>query len=217
MKKADKVKRIVEIFDEVYPDAVCTLNYETPFELLVATQLAAQCTDERVNIVTVGLFKKYRSAWDYLKVEQVELEKDIRSTGFYHNKAKNIQATSKMIIEKFKGEVPDNLEDLLKLPGVGRKTANVVLGSAFGIPGIVIDTHATRLSNRIGLSQNSDPVKIENDLMKLIPKEKWSKFCHQLVAHGRRICIARKPKCELCEIFDYCDFGKSGEARKIKE
>lgn len=207
MDKKQKVLGIIEIFDRLYPEAGCSLNYRTPLELLISAQLAAQCTDARVNIVTKELFKKYRNAWDFANADTSELEKDIRPTGFYHNKARNIKNCCKMIIEKFEGCVPDNMEYLLKLPGVGRKTANLILGDVFGIPGIVVDTHAKRLSNRIGLTASSDPTKIEHDLMKVVPKEYWSRFCHQMVFHGRAVCKARKPDCVNCEIRRYCDYG----------
>ncbi|HOQ01157.1 MAG TPA: endonuclease III [Acetivibrio clariflavus] len=207
MDKKSKVIEIIKIFDKLYSDADCTLDYKDPLQLLISTQLAAQCTDERVNIVTQSLYKKYKTVYDFANADLSELEQDIKPTGFYRNKARNIKETCRILIEKFDGKVPDNLDDLLTLPGVGRKTANLVLGDVFGIPGIVIDTHAKRLSNRIGLSKNEDPVKIEYDLMKIVPKERWSKFCHQLVYHGRAVCNARKPKCEECAILKYCDYG----------
>ena len=157
--------------------------------------------------MTKSLYKKYKNVFDFANADLSELEQDIKPTGFYRNKARNIKETAKMIIEKFNGQVPDNLDDLLTLPGVGRKTANLVLGDIFGKPGIVIDTHAKRLSNRIGLSKNEDPTKIEFDLMKIVPKENWNKFCHQLVYHGRAVCKARKPECSECGILKYCDYG----------
>jgi endonuclease-3 len=202
----ESVVKIIKIFDDIYPDAQCTLNFETPLELLVATQLAAQCTDERVNKVTVDLFKKYKTPKDYAGSNIKDLENDIKSTGFFRNKAKNIKAACQMIMDKYNGNVPGNMEDLLLLPGVGRKTANVILGSIFNIPGIIVDTHAGRLSRRIGMTKHEDPEKVEKDLMKTIPKDSWSKFCHQLVAHGRRICKARKPLCSVCEINEQCDY-----------
>lgn len=207
MDKKSKVIEIIKIFDKLYSDADCTLDYKDPLQLLISTQLAAQCTDARVNIVTQSLYKKYKNVYDFANADLSELEQDIKPTGFYRNKARNIKETCKILIEKFDGKVPNNLEDLLTLPGVGRKTANLVLGDVYGIPGIVIDTHAKRLSNRIGLSKNEDPVKIEYDLMKIVPKEHWSKFCHQLVYHSRAVCNARKPKCEECAILNYCDYG----------
>lgn len=210
LKKEDKKKcviKIIEIFDRLYPDADCSLKYYDPLQLLISTQLAAQCTDARVNIVTKTLYAKFKTAEDFANADLKELEEEIRPTGFFRNKAKNIKGCCKMIIEKYKGKVPDNLEDMLRLPGVGRKTANLVLGDVFGIPGIVVDTHAKRLSNRIGLTKMTDPVKIEFDLMKVVPKESWNKFCHQLVYHGRAVCNARKAKCEQCEIIKYCEYG----------
>lgn len=207
MDKKSRVIEIIKVFDRLYSDADCTLDYKDPLQLLISTQLAAQCTDARVNIVTQSLYKKYKDVYDFAKADLSELEQDIKPTGFYHNKARNIKETCKMIIEKFDGKVPDNLDDLLSLPGVGRKTANLVLGDVYGIPGIVIDTHAKRLSNRIGLSNNEDPTKIEFDLMEIVPKENWSKFCHQLVYHGRAVCNARKPECSKCEILDCCEYG----------
>jgi len=214
MDKKSKVIEIIKIFDKLYSDADCTLDYKDPLQLLISTQLAAQCTDARVNIVTQSLYKKYKNVYDFANADLSELEQDIKPTGFYRNKARNIKETCKILIEKFDGKVPDNLEDLLTLPGVGRKTANLVLGDIYGIPGIVIDTHAKRLSNRIGLSKNEDPVKIEYDLMKVVPKEHWSKFCHQLVYHGRAVCNARKPKCEECAILNYCDYGTKMISKK---
>ena len=176
-------------------------------ELLIATILAAQCTDVRVNLVTKDLFKKYRKAQDWLRVPQEELENDIRSTGFYRNKAKNIQKTCTAVIERFNGQVPQTMEDLLTLNGVGRKTANVILGNCFGVQGIVCDTHMIRLSRRLGLSQNSDPVKLEFDLMAIVPQKKyggWTMFSHCMVFHGRAVCNARKPDCPNCVIAEYC-------------
>lgn len=209
MTKKQKVSKIIENFEVMYPDATCSLEYKDPLQLMIATQLAAQCTDSRVNLVTKDLFKKYITAADFANANQEELEQDIKSTGFFHNKARNIIAACKMIIEEFGGTVPSNMENLLKLPGVGRKTANLVLNDCFGVPGIVVDTHAKRLSNRIGLSDFEDPEKIEYDLMKVVPKDKWGSFCHQLVFHGRAICNARKPLCEKCDILPFCRYGSS--------
>lgn len=192
--------------DNIYPIAECTLNHMSALELLIATQLSAQCTDARVNIITIELFKKYTTTEDYANVNIEELEKDIKSAGFYKNKSKNIKACCKMLIKDFNNTIPNNMDDLLLLPGVGRKTANVVLGSFYGVPGIVVDTHTKRLSNRLGLSTNTDPTKIEFDLMKLLPKDKWVKFCHQFVMHGRQVCNARNPKCEVCVIRKLCEY-----------
>lgn len=201
-----RVLKIREIFEKIYGDAACSLDYKDPLQLLIATQLAAQCTDARVNIVTKDLFKKYKNVYDFANANPEELEQDIKSTGFYRNKARNIINCCKMLIEKHNGEVPNNMEDLLALPGVGRKTANLILGDIFGIPGIVVDTHAKRIANRLGLTKNQDPTKVEYDLMEVVPKDYWSKFCHQLVYHGRAICNARTPKCEQCPINHLCDF-----------
>jgi endonuclease-3 len=205
---ADKKQRAAEIIKRLkktYPDAHCALNHTSPFELLIATILSAQCTDVRVNIVTADLFRKYRSPQDFLKVSQRELEKDIHSTGFFRNKAKNIQAACKRIIEEFGGEVPRTMDELLTLGGVARKTANVVLGNAFGIAsGVVVDTHISRLSQRLGLTENTTPQKIELDLAGLIPKKDWVMFPHWMIFHGRQICIARKPKCGECVLVDIC-------------
>lgn len=204
MTKKERVVEIIRVFDKLYPEAECSLTYKDPIQLLVAAQLSAQCTDARVNIVTETLFQKYKSVHDFAKANLEELQEDIRSTGFFRNKARNIKNCCKMIIDQFNGIVPDNMDDILKLPGVGRKTANLILGDVYGIPGIVVDTHAKRLSKRIGLTKNEDPEKIEYDLMKIVPKSEWTRFCHQLVLHGRALCTARKPKCTECAINDYC-------------
>ena len=204
-KKKERLAKIFEKLKAVYPDAHCELNHSNALELLVATILSAQCTDKRVNMVTTELFKKYRCAEDYLKVTQEELQEDIRTTGFFRNKAKNIQGACRMIVDEFKGELPDTMELLTKLPGVGRKTANVVLGTAFEKnEGIVVDTHVIRLSKLIGLTQDSNPEKIEHDLMTLLPRSEWTLISHLLVWHGRRRCNARKPDCSHCEIHKYC-------------
>ncbi len=201
----EHVKAILEELHRLYPDAKCSLNFSNPLELLIATQLSAQCTDERVNIVTVDLFRKYRDVEDYAQVSQEELEQDIRSTGFYRNKAKNIRATAQRIITNYGGEVPHTMAELLTLPGVARKTANVVMGNAFGIvEGIVVDTHVGRLVRRFGWTTNEDPVKVEQDLMKIIPEQDWLDLSHMLIYHGRAICLARKPLCEECALNDLC-------------
>jgi endonuclease-3 len=204
----DKKKRTGEIIKRLkkeYPSAHCALNHANAFELLVATILSAQCTDVRVNIVTADLFRKYRTPQDYLKVRREELETDIHSTGFFRNKAKNIQAACERIVDVFGGEVPRTMEDILTLGGVARKTANVVLGNAFGIAsGVVVDTHVSRLSQRLGITQNKTPEKIENDLQELVPKKDWIMFPHWIIFHGRQICIARKPKCNECVLNDIC-------------
>jgi len=202
-----RVKQIIEILEKEYPDARTALTFRSPLELLVSTVLSAQCTDERVNKVTRDLFKKYRSLKDYAQVDLAELEEDIRPTGFFRNKAKSIKAFSTTLAERFNGEVPDNLKDLLSLPGIGRKTANLVLSEVFGVPGIVVDTHVLRLSKLIGLSKNTDPTKVEFDLMEIAPKEKWRLFSNILVLHGRAICIARKPRHQECKIVGLCEEG----------
>lgn len=202
--KKERVLEIIKIFEQEYSDADCTLEYTDVLQLLISTQLAAQCTDARVNIVTKDLYKKYPDVYAFANADELELQNDIRATGFFRNKAKNIIGCCKMLIEQYDGKVPEAMEDLLKLPGVGRKTANLVRGDYFKIPGIVVDTHATRLSNKLGLTKNKDPYKIELDLMKVVPKEYWTSFCHQLVYHGRAYCNARSPKCDICPIAHLC-------------
>jgi endonuclease-3 len=219
MKASERVARLIKIWSKVYPDAHTELNFKNPLELLIATILSAQCTDKRVNMVTPFLFKKYRSAKDYAAAPQAELENAIKSTGFFRNKTKSIRGATSTIANKFCGKVPDSMEKLRELPGVGRKTANVVLGNAFGInEGIVVDTHVIRLSQRLGLTKHKDPEKIEQDLMKLVPKECWAVWSHWLIWHGRRRCFARKPDCANCEVFRLCPSGKvflrTGVARK---
>jgi len=200
-----RTREIIRRLRKTYPDAHCALNHANAFELLIATILSAQCTDARVNIVTADLFRKYRKPQDYLDVAQTELEQDIHSTGFFRNKAKNIQAACTRIIDTYGGEVPRSMTDLLSLGGVARKTANVVLGNAYGIAsGVVVDTHVGRLSQRLGLTTQTDPVKIENDLQELVPKKDWIMFPHWLISHGREICIARKPKCSICPLNNIC-------------
>ena len=201
----EKVKNILKILDEHYPNVRVALNYTNPLELLIATILSAQCTDERVNQITPYLFKKYPTAKDYATADLKTLEEDIKPTGFYKNKAKHIKECCQVLVEKYHGQVPANLEILTKLPGIGRKTANVVLGNAFDMPGIVVDTHVRRVAKRLGLTKHQDALKIEKDLMQLIPKEKWTKFSLQLTWHGRRICKARKPQCNKCPLHKWCD------------
>jgi endonuclease-3 len=205
----EKVEAIITGLEAHYPDASCTLDYKDPLQLLMATILSAQCTDERVNQVTPSLFKKYPSAKDYATAPLEELETDIKSTGFYRNKAKSIQGCCRAIHEQYGGQVPADLDTLVKLPGVGRKTANVVLGNAFQIPGIVVDTHVLRVSQRLGLTSNKEPEKIERDLMAIIPRERWVKFCHQMILLGRQVCQARKPKMSICPLRPHCDYAKS--------
>jgi endonuclease-3 len=219
MKIRERAARLIEAFPKVYPGARCELHFKSPLQLLIATILSAQCTDKRVNMVTPKLFKKYRTAADYAKAPPTELENAIKSTGFFRTKTRSIRAATSTIAKKFNGKVPDTMEELRELPGVGRKTANVVLGNAFGKnEGIVVDTHVMRLSQRLGLSQEEDPEKIERDLMKVVPREHWTDWSHWLIWHGRRRCYARKPDCAECEIFKFCPIGKiflrSGLAQK---
>lgn len=202
--KKERLLKIIDVFDRVHGDADCSLDFKNPLQLLISTQLAAQCTDKRVNIVTKDLYKKYRDVYDFANADELELQQDIRSTGFFRNKARNIIGCCRMLISDYNGEVPCEMEDLLRLPGVGRKTANLVRGDYFGIPGIVVDTHATRLSNRMGFTTNKDAFKIEKDLLKIVPKELQTKFCHQLVYHGREYCDARRPQCDNCPINMLC-------------
>lgn len=204
MRKAERAEGVMNILDEIYPNVECTLNYSNPLEMLIATQLSAQCTDARVNIVTSDLFKKYTDVYAYANADIKELEQDIRSIGFYKNKAKNIVLCCRRLIDTYDGNVPDTMEDLLTLAGTGRKTANLVLGDIFHKPAVVVDTHCIRLSNRIGLTVNTEPEKIEYDLKKLIPPERQLKLCHQFVNHGRVRCKARNPDCENCELVEYC-------------
>src|SRR5213594_1512705 len=205
MKIPERVEQLVEAFPVVYPGAHCELNFRNPLELLVATILSAQCTDKRVNMVTPGLFKKYRRAADYANAPQTELENAIKSTGFFRSKAKSIRGAMRAIAEEHNGKVPDTMEELRALPGVGRKTANVVLGNAFGKnEGVVVDTHVQRLSGLLKLSREQTPEKIERDLMALVPREKWTLFSHLLILHGRNVCIARRPKCEACVVNKWC-------------
>jgi endonuclease III len=200
-----RVREVIRRLKRVYPDAKCSLTHTNPFELLIATILSAQCTDERVNIVTADLFRKYRQPEDYLKVPARELEKDIQSTGFFRNKTKSIQGTSKLLTEEYGGQVPQTMDELLELPGVARKTANVVLGNAFGIKaGVVVDTHVTRLSHRLDFTQQKTAEKIEQDLIGIVPKKDWVIFPHLMIYHGRKICKARNPLCAECVIEKQC-------------
>ena len=204
MTKKERFEQIKKIFDEVYYDAVCSLKYKKPHELLISTILAAQCTDKRVNQVTVSLYKKYPDIHAFAEADYDELSEDIKSTGFFRNKAKNIIACAKKIVEVYGGEVPNDFDALTSLAGVGRKTAGVVLGDAFDDPHLVIDTHAKRLAKRMGFTKFDDPYKVELDLAKIVPKPDRAKFCHQLVFHGRAICDARKPKCNECPVKNFC-------------
>jgi len=203
-KKANVLK-IIELLEKEYPDAKTALEYTSPLEILVATILSAQCTDKQVNIVTKSLFKKYKTAQDYANADLAELEQDIRSTGFYRNKAKNLKNAGKMLVEKFGSKVPNTMEELVELPGVARKTANIVLQNAYGVVvGIAVDTHVRRLSQLLGLSENSDPNKIEQDLMKIVPRKEWERVNDLLIFHGRNVCVARKPKCGICVLNKIC-------------
>lgn len=206
MKKNERAEAIVRILKEMYPDVKCTLNYETPLQMLIATQMSAQCTDARVNIVTETLFKKYPDAVSFANADFDELCEDIRSTGFFRNKAKNIILCCQRILEAYGGEVPDTMEELLTLAGTGRKTANLVLGDIFKKPAVVVDTHCMRLSKRTGLTTNDTPEKIEMDLKKLIPPEEQLALCHRFVNHGRLVCTSRSPKCEICGIKEFCKY-----------
>jgi len=222
MTARERVAQLLKAWLKIYPDAHCELDFRNPLELLVATILSAQSTDKRVNMVTPSLFRKYRTAKDYAEAPLPALENAIKSTGFYRNKAKSIRGAMREIVEKHGGKVPDTMAELFALPGVGRKTANVVLGNAFHKDeGIVVDTHVIRLSQRLGLTKQKDPVKIELDLMKLVPRAHWTDWSHWLIWHGRRRCYARKPDCSRCEVFKLCLSGKSflrtGKALKPPE
>jgi endonuclease III len=219
MTARERVKQLIKAFPKIYPTAHCELDFRNPLQLLVATILSAQCTDKRVNMVTPALFRKYRTVKDYANAPQAEFENAIKSTGFYRSKTKSIRAAMRAISEKRGGKVPDTMEELCALPGVGRKTANVVLGNAFHKnEGIVVDTHVIRLSGRLGLTKHTDAEKIERDLMELVPREYWTDWSHWLIWHGRRRCYARKPDCSNCEVFRLCPSGKvflrTGQAQK---
>lgn len=213
--KADRLARTIAGLKQAYPNAYCELNHANPLELLVATILSAQCTDKQVNVVTADLFQKYRTASDYAEAPLTELEQDVRRIGLYRNKAKNIQAAGRKLVERHGGEVPRTMEELIQLDGVGRKTANVVLGNAFGINvGVVVDTHVGRLSNRLGLTKETDPVKVEKALIKLVPQPDWTQFSHWLIWHGRRRCAARNPDCAACELAELCPSKEPGFSAK---
>ncbi|MBO5007790.1 MAG: endonuclease III [Clostridia bacterium] len=204
MTKKERAAEIQKVFDVVYADAVCSLDYTTEHELLVAVQLSAQCTDARVNLVTPALFNRYKSVEDFAEADLEELKGYIKSCGFYHNKAKNIIESSKQIIQRHGGKLPNTMEELTALAGVGRKTANLILGDVFSLPSIVVDTHCIRLTNRFGLVSEKDPVKIETALRKILNPESSGRFCHQIVYHGRAVCTARKPKCDECPVKHLC-------------
>ena len=216
MTKKSNATQIYKILSKTYPNVKCELTFKTPFQLLVATVLSAQCTDKRVNMVTPNLFKKFGTPEKMAKARQTDIEKLIRSAGFYRTKAKNIKLLSNKLLTDFEGKVPKNLESLIKLPGVGRKTANVVLGHAYGIPGITVDTHFGRLSRRFGWSKNQDPVKVENDVSKLIAEKEWTNLSQRLIWHGRRVCFARNPACGACVLKSLCpSFGIGIKDEKI--
>jgi endonuclease-3 len=203
-KKKERVKHIFEILDPLYTREKTALKYRTPFQLLISTILSAQCTDKQVNAVTKTLFQKYKKPQDYINVPIAELEEDIRPTGFFRNKAKSIKGCTQGLVDLYGGEVPSTMDELVKLPGVGRKTANCVLGAAFDVPGVVIDTHVKRLSLRLGLTENQNPDKIEKDIEKLLPKDRWRRFSDILIYHGRDVCKARKPDHDRCPVFNLC-------------
>lgn len=208
MNLAEKIGPVLKILDELYPNAHVTLDFTNPLQLVVATVLSAQCTDVKVNQVTPAVFKKFPSAAAYAAAPLAELEEAFHPTGFFRQKAKSVQGICQALVDNFGGEVPSSLEELVKLPGIGRKTANVILGNAFGIPGITVDTHLGRVSQRLGLTPSKDPVKIEFDLMPLVPRERWTKFSHQMIWHGRSLCTAKKPQCPVCPLRPYCDYGQ---------
>ena len=208
----EKIKSILSTLDRYYGDATCSLNFSNPLQLMVATILSAQCTDERVNRVTSNLFQKYPTVQSLAEAELEELQNDIKSAGFFRNKAKNIRDSCRILHEKFNGRVPADLESLVQLPGIGRKTANVILGNAFQIPGVAVDTHVARVSQRLGLTGHKDPAKIEQDLMQLLPADRWTRFSHQLIQHGRRICFARRPNCKHCPLRELSVYAHKHEA-----
>jgi endonuclease-3 len=208
-QRATRAGEITSRLRQMYPDARCSLNFSTPHELLVATVLSAQCTDERVNQVTATLFKKYRSPEEFANADLAELEQDIKSTGFYRNKAKLVRDGARIIVERFQGEVPRTMAELTTIPGAARKTANVVLGNAYGVvDGVVVDTHVGRVSRRLGLTSQDDPVKVEQDLMRLLPRKDWLDFSHRVIYHGRALCQARRPLCEQCDLLELCPTGQ---------
>jgi endonuclease-3 len=209
-RRSARAREIMSRLRRMYPDARCSLDFSTPHELLVATVLSAQCTDERVNQVTATLFKKYRSPADFANADLAELEQDVKPTGFYRNKAKLVRAGARMIVERFEGEVPRTMVEVMAIPGVARKTANVVLGNAYGIvEGVVVDTHVGRVSRRLTLTSQDDPVKVEQDLMRLLPQADWLDFSLCVIYHGRAICQARRPLCEQCDLLDLCPTGQT--------
>ena len=212
MTKKERALLAIELLKQVYPDAICSLDYEKPHELLISTRLAAQCTDARVNIVTKDLYQKYQSLEDFASADLAELEEMVRPCGFYHTKAKDIIAMSQMLLDQYDGVLPDTVEELTKLPGVGRKTANLIVGDIYHKPAVVCDTHCIRITGRLGLTDGSrDPVQVEQQLRRCIPPEESSDFCHRMVLHGRAVCMARRPDCGGCTLRDLCDFGTAQE------
>jgi endonuclease-3 len=213
IERACEINRVLSL---AHPDAHCALHHRTPFELLAATILSAQCTDERVNLVAPALFARFSNATEMAAAELDELEELVRTTGFFRNKASNLKGMAVVLVENHGGEVPRTMEELTALPGVGRKTANVVLGNCFGVPGLTIDTHMQRVTKRLGLTKNDTPEKIEQDLMRLLPPEEWTLFSHRIIFHGRRICDARKPKCDICPVAALCDYYAKSQSSKTK-
>ena len=209
-----KINKLIQKLNKLYPQATCALNYENELQLMVSVQLSAQCTDKRVNEVAKTLYRKYSTLEHFANANLIELEQHIKSTGFYHNKAKNIQEMCKKVIQFYNCKFPDSLNELLKLNGVGRKTANLFLWEIYKIPGIVVDTHMIRLTNLLGLAKTKNAYHIELQLMKIIPKEQWNIFCHQIVAHGRQVCIARRPLCDKCELSSLCEYRNTKESDK---
>ena len=217
MELKERVLKVLDLLEEHYGPTKCYLDHNSAWQLLIATILSAQCTDDRVNMVTKDLFKKYTSIKDFAQASQAELEKDIHSTGFFRNKAANIIACCQMLLSEYGGEVPSDIDQLTRLPGVGRKTANVVRGNIYGIPSVVVDTHVKRVSNLLGFTDSQDPVKVEFELMELLPEKNWIAYNTQVIAHGRKVCIARRPQCEVCFLADLCDYRqktKNGEDNK---
>ena len=214
--RRERAGRIYRVLGETYPDAHCALDFTTPFELLAATILSAQCTDVRVNMVTPALFKRYPTAEAMANANPEELEELIRTTGFYRNKAKSLMGMSQALVRDFNGDVPRTMEELRPLPGVGRKTANVVLGNCFGVPGLTVDTHMIRVNGLLGLTRNTDPEKIEKDLMDLLPPEHWTLYSHRIITHGRQVCIARRPQCDVCTISQECDYFRKQSRAKSR-
>lgn len=212
---AERIGEIIEILDKRYPDATCTLDYSTPHELMVAAILAAQCTDERVNMTTPALFERYPDVGAFADADTAELEEMVKPTGFFRNKAKAIIASARQIVTDYEGAVPDSIDELVKLAGVGRKTANLIVGDAYGQPAVIVDTHVIRISGRLGLTEQKDPVKIEVDLRAILPEDKMTHFNHLIVAHGRSICKAPTPLCDICPLIELCPFGQERQRGKL--